>query len=337
MLTLYARIVQPIAGGLEGLKAALQTAIELEHATLPPYLYALYSIRAGTNQRLTQLILSIVLEEMLHLAIACNILNAIGGQPSINRPDFIPGYPGPLPGVTGDINVPLAPLSKSLIHDVFMEIEKPETPLSFPVKNLSLLGLNIARTIGQFYQGIKEQLILLAGEGNIFIGQPFRQLTVGLPGLTRINDLQSALAAIGLIVEQGEGTATTPLNALEKPAHYYSFAAAYHGKELIPQAGEPPFAYAGADIPIEEDNIKRLIVNPTPDDYLGTDAMPANQQFNKTYTKLLETLQKTFNGNPMSIIGAIGMMQQLKGEAATLTEIKLPSGLLAGPTFTYTP
>ncbi|MDR6781895.1 hypothetical protein ABIE26_001616 [Pedobacter africanus] len=337
MIKLYSQIAEPIAEGVDGLKSALQTAVELEHATLPPYLYALYSIRPGTNQRLSKIILSIVLEEMLHLALACNLLNAIGGQPSLNHPEFIPSYPGPLPGVSGAIDVPLAPVSKKLIHDVFMEIEKPETPLSYPVKKLFELKLTKPRTIGLFYQAIKEQLVASSAQENIFVGKPSRQLGVGLPGLKKVTDLASAIAAIELIVEQGEGTSSTPLNALEKPAHYYMFAAAYYGRELVPQQGEPPFAYAGEEIPFDEDNIKPLMVNPKPASYLGTPAMDANQQFNRTYTSLLQTLHKTFNGSPMSIMGSVGIMQQLKAEAIALGEIQIGQNLFAGPTFTYTP
>jgi hypothetical protein len=34
--------------------------------------------------------------------LACNVLNAIGGEPEIAGPDFLPKYPGPLPlGIGG--------------------------------------------------------------------------------------------------------------------------------------------------------------------------------------------------------------------------------------------
>src|SRR5579872_2561829 len=82
----------------EGLYKALQTAIELEHSTIPPYLYALYSLDPARNASIYALILSIVQEEMLHMSLACNVLNAIGGKPVIDRAKFIPQYPGPLPG-----------------------------------------------------------------------------------------------------------------------------------------------------------------------------------------------------------------------------------------------
>src|SRR6185437_7158337 len=126
-----------------GLEKALQKAIELEHATLPPYLYSYYSLGADNyaagspNAEIANIILSVIKEEMLHFAIACNILNAIGGAPCIDKPDFIPVYPGPLPGgVESNLVVHLKRFSREHDHDTFMVIEEPETPLHFPVQAL---------------------------------------------------------------------------------------------------------------------------------------------------------------------------------------------------------
>src|SRR5438067_1296143 len=81
----------------------LQTAIGVELGTLPPYLYALYSIRPGTNPQAEQLIRSVALQEMIHMCLDCNILNALGGSPEINPQ----AYPGPLPGDIGPDGKPL--------------------------------------------------------------------------------------------------------------------------------------------------------------------------------------------------------------------------------------
>jgi hypothetical protein len=85
--------------GRAGVVEALQNAVRLEHATVPPYLTALYTLKpGGAGVRVAAGILrGIVEEEMLHMALACNILNAIGGTPRIAEPGFIPDYPGPLP------------------------------------------------------------------------------------------------------------------------------------------------------------------------------------------------------------------------------------------------
>src|SRR5207248_2431239 len=93
----------------DGLLNALQQAIQLEHATIPAYLYALYSIKPNSNTAIQEVLLSVVKEEMLHMSQACNILNAIGGSPAIDHPGFVPQYPGPLPGaVETGLIVPLA-------------------------------------------------------------------------------------------------------------------------------------------------------------------------------------------------------------------------------------
>jgi hypothetical protein len=69
MMQLKAALFEDLAGTLSGLQSALQNAIELEHSTIPPYLYALYSIRQDTNVEIAMLIKSIVVEEMLRIAI----------------------------------------------------------------------------------------------------------------------------------------------------------------------------------------------------------------------------------------------------------------------------
>src|SRR3954463_945906 len=98
MIRLDRKVVEAVqaAAVREDLYPWLQNAIELEHATIPPYLTAMFSLKAGTNEEIRQLIRSIVIEEMLHLTVSANILVAIGGSPQLNTPEFIPKYPGPL-------------------------------------------------------------------------------------------------------------------------------------------------------------------------------------------------------------------------------------------------
>ena len=78
---------------LESLQSLLQAAVELEISTLPPYLSALYSMRpnSGKNVEIIKLIRSIIMEEMSHLALACNLLLATkGGEPRLAVLNFIP-------------------------------------------------------------------------------------------------------------------------------------------------------------------------------------------------------------------------------------------------------
>src|SRR5437899_7691872 len=111
-----------MAGGREAVLNALQQAVELEHSTIPVYLYALYSLDAAKNGTVITIINSVVVEEMLHMTLACNILNALGGRPAIDRPGFIPTYPGPLPGgVESDLIAHLARFSSAQLGN-FMTI-----------------------------------------------------------------------------------------------------------------------------------------------------------------------------------------------------------------------
>src|SRR5262249_36943662 len=80
---------------VEWLQQSLQSAIDLELSTLPPYLCGMWSIKDSSTTA-ASLINSVVLEEMLHMGLACNMLTTIGGTPQIDS--GIPTYPGPLPG-----------------------------------------------------------------------------------------------------------------------------------------------------------------------------------------------------------------------------------------------
>lgn len=109
------------------LQDLLQTAILIEHSTIPPYLTALYSIQDGTNALASQIIRSVAVEEMLHLIMVCNVLNAINIQPSVNKQQNYPTYPMKLP-MNVDFYVGLETFSTNSIA-TFIAIESPSNPL----------------------------------------------------------------------------------------------------------------------------------------------------------------------------------------------------------------
>jgi hypothetical protein len=156
---------------LDELKKNLQIAIEIELATIPIYLYTYYSIvRNATSgedvdpvQSYANMagaaIMSVAVEEMLHMSLGCNILFAMGVEPQLYRK--APGtYPTPLPfhnkkgpkGPDGDTRV-LIPLGKlgfmQLWH--FLQIEYPEQ-WNVPPQDRDW------DTIGQFYSYIRCQM-----------------------------------------------------------------------------------------------------------------------------------------------------------------------------------
>ncbi|WP_449398346.1 ferritin-like domain-containing protein [Chryseobacterium wanjuense] len=109
------------------LQDLLQTAILIEHSTIPPYLTALYSIKDGTNILASQIIRSVAVEEMLHMIMVCNVMNAVSIQPSVNRPQNYPSYPMKLP-MNVDFYVGLETFSTNSIA-TFIAIESPSNPL----------------------------------------------------------------------------------------------------------------------------------------------------------------------------------------------------------------
>ena len=105
----------PIAT-IDSLREHLQWAIELEHSTIPPYLCALYSLDAGRNPEATELVSSVLVEEMLHMTLAANLLNAVGGRPRLDNPKMLAGYPCPLPHSDRSIEISLCPFGREAIE-----------------------------------------------------------------------------------------------------------------------------------------------------------------------------------------------------------------------------
>ena len=102
----------------------LYAALQLEHATIPPYLTALYSIRPGTNADAYHVLRVTAVEEMLHLTLAANILNAVGGKPDLTKPGFVPEYPAYLPDGEADFQVSRGRFSRDAL-ETFLSIERP--------------------------------------------------------------------------------------------------------------------------------------------------------------------------------------------------------------------
>jgi len=314
------------------LRAFLHGAIKLELATLPPYLTALYSIKPGKNVQTAKIIKSIVLEEMLHMCIACNVLNAVGGHPTINRRGFPLHYPTELPMGIGDkpghkFIVGLKKCSKELIRDTFMVIEEPEDPMHFPAINKAGQSTYTSyRTIGQFYLAIKEAIVKLGNA--IFTGDPKLQVTGWFPSgeLFPVTDVQTATRAIDIIIEQGEGTSTTPVDVDGEYAHYYRFAQVVEGRHLVVDPRVPNgFSYSGVKIPFDAGGVYPMIDNPT------LVPLPRNSlvariadQFDETYTCLLNSLQATFSGEPKELDTAIGVMYTLRLLAEQLMTMRIP-------------
>lgn len=344
MITLRPEIADRIkAGDISSVRASLQLAIELEHATIPPYLYALYSLAPGTNTAVAGIIESVVTEEMLHLTLAANMLNAIGGSPVLDSPAFIPRYPGPLPGsVEGQLVVGLAPCSLDQVKNTFMAIEQPEHPLDFQV---TALPAGASLTIGQFYRAIRAALVQLGEKA--FSGDPRDQISPDqMPRAVIVTDVASACRAVDIITDQGEGTSKSPLEIVGSDyAHYYRFAEIARGRRLVRNPDAPPgappdqqYSYTGEPVTFDPASVLAVPANPSTTAYpAGSSVLRACVNFNYTYTNLLKCLHATLSGKPGEFPATIGLMMSLKQQALDMMTGVSTDSVPAGPTFEWQP
>jgi Ferritin-like len=331
---------------LESLREHLQWAIELEHFTLPPYLCALYSLDAIRNPEASEVVASVLVEEMLHMTLAANLLNAVGGHPRLDSPRMLPGYPRCLPHGDCSFEVPLLPFGPEALN-IFLKIEQPAAPSDLPESDRY-------ETIGQFYHAIRDGLLDLwvdLGASRVFCGDPARQISdAPFPGGGRIiavNSLASARAALAEIVEQGEGAKHVEVGdgdyddmhpEREQVAHYYRFQELKLGRRYrcgdTPQSGP-----TGDTISIDWNGVRPMRRNPRTSDHApGSAIRRAQEQFNDSYCTILRLLDEAFNGSPQTLRTAIGSMYRLKVQAQALMEMPTEDGLTtAGPTFEYVP
>ena len=338
---------------LDRLKDLLQAAVKLELSTIPPYLCALYTIHPQTNDEATLVIRSVVVEEMLHMILAANVLNAIGGEPRIAGPDHAPRYPHELPeGVV----LHLLPFSPAAV-DAFLAVENPghlaahaSADPEHPVPEERRQNPQIAHcttsgppgTIGEFYAEIEALLKAAAdeiGEDELFCGDPARQVprryyyAAGGRGL-EVHDLASALNALNEIVEQGEGDMGSMFDDTGDLAHYWRFMQLKHGRAYVTTDTEEP---TGPEVEVDFDAVFPMIENPRDDEYEDPDLQAASLAANRTWSKLLAQIEEAFNGTPEQLVPAVHSMFRLRDQMLVLLANPHPrhSDRSAGPTFVW--
>jgi hypothetical protein len=339
------RLQPAILRGIRASRAAtdlhdyLQKAIELEHSTIPPYLTAMFSFKPAQNQSIAKRIRSIVVQEMLHMTIAANLLIAIGGRPTFNRPGFIPEYPGPLPMSVGDgIQVGIEAFSMALVRGTFMAIEQPEDEL--PVEAFGAAGEDEPEyaTIGEFYDAIKTQIMALGPSvfGTKTMPQVVSNGWFPPEKLFPITSPATASLAIDIIKQEGEGNSVTPFESRGDPAHFYKFGEIVAGRELVTTSSG--YAYAGRPILFDPSGVWPLRSNCKIEDFeVGTLARTRIEHFAYNYSALLDALQLAFNGDPAKLDTAIGVMYDLRVLTVALmqTEVGDGSGQTVSPSFQY--
>lgn len=331
------------ANTLKGLRQHLQVAIELEHATIPTYLTAMYSLKEDSNDTARRVIRSVVMEEMLHMSLASNLMNAIGGQPAINNIKFVPEYPTYLPHSDKAFKVNLQKFCRDSI-ETFLKIEHPGALGAEPQEQ-------DYHTIGQFYEAIKlglNELVESKGADKVFTGDQSKQLTKdmyygGGGEVVHVYDLDSAQQAIDEIVDQGEGIHHTTKDGDDEifgqeaeVAHYFRFNEIYEGRYYT-DTDTPKGGPTGDPFPVDWDAVYPIGRNLKTEMYpQGSGLREKSHAFNQTYRRLLDVLHDAFNGKPKKLVDAVGEMYNLKYQALALMQTPVPGTFYnAAPTWEF--
>jgi hypothetical protein len=227
-----------------------------------------------------------------------------------------------------------------------MKIEEPETPIVFPTAALATLAAPEFATIGQFYHALIDKIRELGS--SIFVGDPAHQVVLNqwyAPArLFAITDVESAVKALQIIVEEGEGTPDSPLSDDGDFAHYYRFEEIFHLRRLVlDPTSLKGYSFTGAKLPFDATAVYPLTPNQQLADLdAASEGARRARQFAFVYTKLLKALQRVFAGEPGHFSAALGLMFELKLAGQILCALpaiknNTPTGLNAGPTFVYQP
>lgn len=209
----------------------LCAASELEHALMCEYLFAAFSLKRSVDEGLTSeqlaaverwrsTILTVAKQEMLHLAIASNLLTSIGVSPHLSRPNL----PQPARHYPSGVRLELLPFGEQALRH-FLFLERPEgmdlndaeglaaIENAVPVMGAEEIAPHLQefRTVGHLYRSIEAGFRHLSekiGDENLFLGPSGSQTQGELFGwqqLAPISTTEEAVRAIEAIVEQGEG------------------------------------------------------------------------------------------------------------------------------------
>lgn len=328
---------------VDELREHLQTAIEIEWSTIPPYLCARWSIADGHNELAAACIEDVVMEEMLHLTLACNLLNAVGGAPRLTphpgKPAPYPTYPTYLPHSDDAFVVDLLPFSREAL-ETFRSIERPAADCAPPEPDNY-------HTVAQFYEAVAGAIETLGAA--IFTGPASRQVDSsyyygGGGEAFAIDGPKTAFEALDVIIFQGEGINESiwdpdkdVFGEQEELAHYFRFDELYRGRRYV-RGDRPDTGPTGDPILIDYASVLPMRPNPKAEDYPpGSELRALTEECNQTYGALLAQLEAAFNGNPGTLVESVQTMLALRYQAIALMHVPLEDGTgrTAGPAFQF--
>lgn len=288
-------------------------AAELEHAIACQYLFAAFSLKKNISEGLTdrqlraverwrKVTTEVAVQEMMHLAQVNNLLVAIGAAPRVGRPNLPQRgryYPP-------RVQFALLPFGEPALRH-FLFLERPEAINLDDAEGFEALEEAepildeediVPRpqdfsTVGHLYRSIEEGFRRLAdryGEEWLFVGPPRAQAASTMfmwPELVEVTDLASAVQAVEMVVEQGEGP-----RGHWRDAHYGRFLEVL-GEYLTMRREDPTFEPARSVLAC---HVRRPV--DTEPAALVTDPATANvlDGFNVAYEVMLQTLARFFSG-----------------------------------------
>lgn len=316
----------------------LGEAAELEHSLTCQYLFAALSIKREEDGiahadatrwgNWARLILMVARQEMEHLGLVCNLLTAVGGAPTFGHRRF--PYSTDLFGG----HMTLAPLSVERLR-TFVCFERPE---HIAPADAFCADPAPTRTVGELYERIRTLLIELDGP-DLYLGPVAAEVTGvqigtdfprvgGLGGgydvfLSAIGDQESALRAIDLIIEQGEGT---PVGGDD--SHYRNFLAILEELERTP--GAAPARPVVANPSLVERDGATLVTDPA--------ARAVMELFDHAYRTMLLVLMRLWTAtdeSPEQIAGlrSVAFMPLMTMAIRPLAEVltTMPAHESGGP------
>jgi hypothetical protein len=316
------------------LLSLLTEACELEHGLACSYLFAGFSIKQDVSEggltwkqlqtaRLwASEIYMVAAEEMLHLAQAWNMLSAVGGAPYYLRPNF----PQRRSYYGFDLPLALERFGPAAVRR-FVSYETPADQLPSADDQSDDDAPANYRSVGELYGLIREQIVALPEERLFF---PGAQGEMGpdithFPNIIPIKDRASALAAIDLITEQGEGT-----DYDRGDSHFAVFQRTLASLERERER-DPSFEPAR---PVLDNPVPRIRGDWNGDGKVNLITDPLGSQvgdlFDDVYSLMLRLLQHAFASGPNDVaslfcdtaINAMTMVVKPLGESLA----RLPSG-----------
>lgn len=318
----------------------LTEAAELEHSLCCQYLYAAFSLKTRVEEGLTweqlgyvqdwcQTLFMIARQEMEHLSLASNLLTAIGGAPSFDRPNF------PQPARYFPFPLTLERFGPEALRRFIYYEEPGDLPpersvfpdaaraaRAAPPPELSPAPVPF-RHVGELYAAIRAGFAQLPlSDRELFIGPPGSQvdgwvLNLNFPrvgslggvydvSLFPIADRASALRAVDQIIEEGEGLA----DQASPFSHYQRFLRMY--EELLAlQSADPAFQPA-----------RPLVANPTLRAH--SDASGGTPVTNPAAAAVLDLFNSAYETLLLLLARFYGHSDETQAELAALMQTLFP-------------